>query len=108
MILKPITFRDDKYLAWVRERDCVICGTPYCDPNHINKAGTKSGGMGLKTSDYRTVPFCRKHHTEYHTMGRTTFENNYNIDLREELINTMEFYIYELRHGHIEMANCEK
>jgi archaeosine-15-forming tRNA-guanine transglycosylase len=58
--------------------------------------GARSGGMGLKVSDYRTVPFCHLHHSEYHQKGRGSFEAKYNVDLREEIINALEAYVVEM------------
>lgn len=89
---QPI-FRDAAYLSWVREQPCLICGVSPCDPHHLNMQGKHSGGMGLKTSDYRTVPLCREHHSEYHSRGRASFEIRHCIDLREKLIDTLESYI---------------
>ena len=90
---KKKPYRSDEYLQFVREQPCCICGTSPCDPSHLNHKGNHSGGMATKVSDYRTVPKCRIHHTEYHDIGRDSMEQKYRVDFREILINTMELYI---------------
>jgi hypothetical protein len=87
---KPQTYRDKDYLQFIREQPCVICGTIPCQPHHLNQVGTRSGGMALKISDYRTIPLCFLHHAEYHTIGRQTMGKKYSKDFRELLIDTLE------------------
>jgi hypothetical protein len=94
---KPKTYRDKEYLQFIREQLCVICGTTPCQPHHLNQKGIHSGGLALKISDYRTIPFCALHHSEYHTIGRQTMEKKYGKDFRELLINTLEKGILKYR-----------
>lgn len=87
--------RDDAYLAWVRERPCLVCGRAPCDPHHQAERG--HGAMGLKPSDYRAVPLCggvEGHHTgrgtrekpgSYHALSRAFWER-YGIDVEREIV----------------------
>lgn len=54
---KEVTERDEEYLAFIRSQDCCECGWPAVlgriDAHHI-----KTGGTGIKCSDYLTVPLC--------------------------------------------------
>ena len=99
---KQQTYRDPAYLQFIREQTCCvpICRVTPCNPHHLNMKGTHSGGMALKTSDYRTIPLCSMHHGEYHALGRTSMEQRYHIDFREILIDILE----EGMHCHINGA----
>ena len=48
------------------------------DPHHVSLKG--HGGMGMKTDDSRVIPLCRFHHTINHSLGRNTFEEQFNLD----------------------------
>ena len=56
--------RSRKYLDWVKEQDCIICGAPSDDPHHI--IGMGEGGTGTKACDLLTMPVCREHHNTIH------------------------------------------
>lgn len=76
--MKPKIPRDKRYLKWISNLPCLICQAPapsiahHCQP--IGK-----GGKGIKTSDYRCVQLCHKHHDEIHR-GRITFAKKYGFD----------------------------
>jgi hypothetical protein len=38
------------------------------------------GKMGGKSEDDRLISLCRKHHNEFHSIGRKTFSEKYNLD----------------------------
>jgi hypothetical protein len=90
---KEINHRSEEYLQFIREQACLVCGTSPCDPHHLNFKGNQSGGMGLKTSDYRTIPLCRIHHNEYHNVGKITFADRHSLDLKMEIIKHIERYM---------------
>jgi len=79
--------RNDKYLDFIRKQSCIICGKK-SDAHHI-----ETGGMGIKASDYRTIPLCRTHHTEFHNIGRTAFEERYLLKLDKIVIEFLEKFI---------------
>lgn len=92
---KPQIHRDAKYLQFVREQECLICHISPCDPHHVNQKGISSGGMSLKISDYRTIPLCRLHHSESHSIGHASMQEKHGIDYREQIINMLEKYIHQ-------------
>lgn len=49
-----------RHLARVVALGCMVCGDSAV-PHHI-RSGTSSG-MGLKASDFQTIPLCNRHHT---------------------------------------------
>lgn len=53
-----------RYLQWVREQECVMCGAPADEAHHL--IGVGLGGMGTKAPDIYTIPVCRGHHEEIH------------------------------------------
>jgi hypothetical protein len=61
----PSAVRSDAYLAFVRSKSCMWCGSPPpSDPDHIGPHG-----LARKTDDLRTIPTCRRHHNERHDTG---------------------------------------
>lgn len=72
--------RNEDYLNYIRKMPCMICRGQTDDPlemdhqseaAHVRIGG--DGGMGLKPSDYRSVPLCHIHHRSQHVSGERTF-----------------------------------
>lgn len=63
--------RSPKHLEFVRSLPCCVCLNPESVAAHI-RIGT-DGGMGLKPSDFYTVPLCHACHTKQHNKGERTF-----------------------------------
>jgi len=63
--LKPRPFRSRRYLDWVKQQPCVMCGAPADDPHHLIGVGHMSG-MGRTAPDTMAMPACRQHHDEIH------------------------------------------
>lgn len=63
--------RDSKYLQYVRQQGCVICGKKV----NIEAHHTEGGGMGLKGSDYSCVGLCPFHHGEVHRIRKDAIPN---------------------------------
>lgn len=69
--------------AWVRRHRCCVRG---CRGSPIESAHVRDGtdgGTGLKPSDRWCISLCRDHHLEQHQIGERTFEQKYDLDLRE-------------------------
>jgi hypothetical protein len=62
----PFRLRDQRYLAFVRGKPCLVCGMPG-DSHHIQYAQPR--GLGRKTGDQYAVPVCREHHMNIHVGG---------------------------------------
>jgi len=65
------TFRSKEYLEWIGKLPCLICGAESV-PHHEGKRG-----MGIKASDFDTIPLCNEHHQFRHQHGRNTFAAKY-------------------------------
>lgn len=75
----------DKAL-YVRSLPCCVCHKPGpSDPHHV-----RSRGAGGTSKDL--VPFCRRHHMEYHATGRETFARRHGIDLEAKAARYEEWY----------------
>lgn len=87
---KKKQYRSEKYMKFVRDLPCVVCGTMPCDPHHTTKAG-----MSIKATDLSCIPVCRIHHDEFNAVGSgpRTFEAKHNINIKTELIKTLMKYI---------------
>jgi len=98
---KPKTVRDPKYLKWVRKQPCVICQMtfPRAEAHH-----TETGGMGMKGSDYATVPLCRFCHDVHDRMGKETFWVGWNLKSIIEKLRRR----YEATHAKILRSNKKK
>ena len=58
---KIVTPRDSSYIDWLHTLPCLLCGKQGVHAHH-----TKSGGAGIKGSDYSCIPVCPKCHTDIH------------------------------------------
>jgi len=76
-LFKRKRIKDKAYLTWIRELPCLFCGG-VSEPHHVPPESEAS--VGLKTDDTRALPFCYRHHQEYHNRGRHTFEQKYQIN----------------------------
>lgn len=61
---KPITYKNPKYLDWLRGQPCVTCGRSG-EPHHIRRIKW-GAGVGKKSHDYCCVSLCRQCHTFIH------------------------------------------
>jgi len=87
------TVRDEAFLAFVRERPCVVCGdSAPSDPHHLD-----SGVMGSKGDDWTCVPLCRRHHREYHDQGERWMRKQYSVDLWKESHRLLRRYVQRCR-----------
>jgi len=74
-----------KHQQYIRSKACVV---PGCASRNIICAHVRSGlpkgeqaGTGQKPHDTFTVPLCRSHHDEQHSLGEITFQKQHKIDL---------------------------
>ena len=65
MALKLKAYRSRRYLDWVKQQPCVMCGALSDDPHHLVGVGHMSG-MGMTAPDTMAMPVCRQHHDEIH------------------------------------------
>lgn len=84
---KKVRYVDADYLAFVRQKTCVIgfgC-QGVTDPDHLITRG--AGG-----SDLYAFSICRGHHTERHLKGTEEFEKKYQIQLWRCVAELMHEY----------------
>ena len=78
--------RDEKHLRFIRSLPCCIpgCSQGDTDAAHLRTASLEHGkrGLGLqeKASDCWTVPLCRFHHSEQHSMNEMGFWKRYGLN----------------------------
>ncbi|MFC1567334.1 hypothetical protein ACFL3R_00670 [Thermodesulfobacteriota bacterium] len=92
--MKYLTHRDEDYLNYIRTLPCTYCmSVPIEDkPNHPHHEPLgDSGGYGLKSSDYFTVPLCGTCHSTVHLCGAETFWEGF--DIKRVIIDLMSSYI---------------
>lgn len=61
------------------KRKCAICGER-ADLDHWDNVAQIGGYEHDTGLQLRYLPLCRKHHAEKHNIGRTAFENKYNVE----------------------------
>jgi hypothetical protein len=66
-ISEPRRLRDKVHLKFVTSQPCLVCGRSPADAHHLKF--TQPRAMGLKVSDEFTVPLCRIHHRDLHSVG---------------------------------------
>lgn len=75
---------DDRYLAWIREQPCCLCGTKPVEAAHLRigsvNLGKPYGALGMKSSDRWALPLCKRHHDEQHRMNEREFWASFGID----------------------------
>lgn len=94
---KNHVYHNKKYLDWIRGKECLCCGRPpRSEAHHVWNSGGKKA-----PNDYLTVPLCPKDHTfgrhAYHRIGHKAFEEFWNIDLKDWIINFQSEYLNERR-----------
>ena len=63
------------YGALLHKR-CVVCGKK-ADLHHVDQVGMGYSRQTKPQLGALVMPLCRVHHGEYHSIGRTAFENKY-------------------------------
>ena len=66
------TYRNPKYLDFVRSHPCLICGKDSV-AHHESATGLSPGAMGKKCSDLLAIPLCPECHQKRHDEGYITF-----------------------------------
>jgi len=66
-----LPLRDAKHLALIRMLPCVMGGQGEVQACHLRK-GT-DGGMGMKPSDFYTLPLSFEEHAKQHRLGELTY-----------------------------------
>ncbi len=74
------TPRDQTYLAFVRSQPCCVTGSEFEVVAHHVRMKPHGGGVGLKPSDYRTVPLQTMRHLELHSMSDRVFWQKHGVD----------------------------
>lgn len=85
---KQKTYRDERYLGYIRTLPCCVCGRSNAEPHHAD-----TGGVGIKCNDTRAIPLCHICHTECHSIGKGTFQERKNVDFKAVQIRCLEGYI---------------
>ena len=57
----------EKYLRWIREQPCMMCGDNSNSVVHHLIGVGSMGGMGMKASDSMTCPLCVTCHAKIHS-----------------------------------------
>jgi hypothetical protein len=81
------TPRSEEYLDFVRSHPCAVCRQP-AEAHHA--IGHR--GIGLKPSDFASIPLCRRHHADIHRVGPRPFARKHDIDLIEVAFNLLHRY----------------
>lgn len=63
------------YSALLHKR-CLICGKK-ADIHHVDRIGMGYNRQTKPQIGAMVMPLCREHHSEWHSIGRTAFENKY-------------------------------
>jgi hypothetical protein len=99
------TPRSKHYLNFVRQMPCVVCETSCEIHTHHVRLGGHSG-MGMKPSDFRTIPLCRTHHAECHQHGEATFIQKYKLNIGNMINKCLLAYASSLNMDTFKMSDA--
>lgn len=86
------TPRSRSYLAWIRTQPCCVTGrTVGVEAAHVRMGN--GGGMGLKPSDYRTLPLHADEHRRQHNIGERSYWAEKHMDPDAQIIVHLMRYI---------------
>ena len=89
--VKIKSWRNKKYLEYIRQQPCLICGIIPSQSHHIQ---TKNNhGTALKPGDYWCIPLCLGCHQMLHFVGKKTFLKRHGIDVFQELFRMVSGYL---------------
>jgi hypothetical protein len=88
-VSRPTTAELD-YMRRVAELPCVCCGAP-CEELHHPRSLALGCGMGMRAPHTMVIPLCKKHHDEFHRIGKRPWEAKYGR--QEELAATVRSLI---------------
>jgi hypothetical protein len=81
MNFKTKRYENPEYLAFIRTKECIVCGGDSMAHHYISVA---AGG-----SDLFTLPLCADHHTlggdSIHRLGKKSFPEHHRLDVWEEM-----------------------
>jgi hypothetical protein len=84
--------REPRYLAWIAERGCLVCGMP-ATCHHVRICGSSR-------DDARVLPLCPVHHliqhgprTSIEALGKRGFEERYGVDIEERVADYRRRYL---------------
>lgn len=76
--------RSSGHLKFVRGFVCAVQNA-VCNGRieaaHVR--GETDGGLGVKPSDYWTIPLCAYHHATQHAEGEGEFQKRHNINMKK-------------------------
>jgi hypothetical protein len=84
--------RDPKYLAYIREFQCIGCGTRSRPRDAMH---TGPHGLRQKASDLDALPGCRLCHQELHKIGPRKWQAKHRVDFRRAADLFQELYRVE-------------
>lgn len=83
-------YRNEEYRLWIKKQQSIVSPYPADDAHHCWNCGKKG-----KRNDYLCVPLTRGEHDDYHRLSHDRFEQKYNLDLKDEIINLLCEFIEE-------------
>lgn len=86
---KYFTRNNKAYENFIRSKPCIVCKRE-SECHHVEHG---------RRNSYYSVPLCREHHNVYHSRGGKAslklFQDEYNIDIKNEVINLLSEFIHE-------------
>lgn len=94
---KKKTYRNKKYLNWLRSRPCVVTGPETEEGSviaHHVRMGN-NGGIGLKPSDYRCISLDAIEHRKLHDGGERRYYAYHKLNTDQLISMNLLLYIAE-------------
>ena len=78
-LLEYVDDIDDYVYMCLIHKKCAICGKK-AELHHIDAVGMGNDRNEIQHEGREALSLCREHHTEFHTIGRTTFLEKYHLN----------------------------
>ena len=88
-------FRNAKYLSWIRQQACVVTDMDFTQTDMVahHVRSLHGGGMGLKPSDYCTIPLTAFQHAKLHSMIEKEYYKMFELDVEKIMRELLGRYL---------------
>jgi hypothetical protein len=105
----PKSFRNAKYLAWIRQQPCVVTGMDFTETDMVaHHVRLGYCGMGIKPSDYRTIPLTAFQHAKLHRMVEKEYYKVFELNVEQLMTAHLSLYLNRSDYEEIPFKELEQ
>lgn len=105
MYYKSKSFRNAKYLSWIRKQNCLVTDMDFTQTDMVahHVRTDCRGGMGLKPSDFNTIPLTAFQHFLLHQGVEKEYYSRHHLDVGAVMRELLERYLYQKGIAHADL-----